>query len=77
MRWAVSLAIFLSGMLVLGIVYVQHILKTLDQIAGADTQIETMAVTVQDSNAAQSIEDTGGYLFGFIWKEPTRKIRTK
>ncbi len=28
------------------------------------TQIETIAVAVQDSNAAQSVEETGGYLFG-------------
>ena len=58
------LAIFLSGVLLFGVVYVRHILKTLDQIAGADTQIETIAVAVQDSNAAQSIEETGGYRFG-------------
>ena len=58
------LAIFLSGVLLFGVVYVRHILKTLDQIAGADTQIETIAVAVQDSNAAQSVEETGGYLFG-------------
>ena len=58
------LAIFLSGVLMFGVVYVRHILKTLDQIAGADTQIETIAVAVQDSNAAQSVEETGGYRFG-------------
>ena len=58
------LAIFMSGVLLFGVVYVRHILKTLDQIAGADTQIETIAVAVQDSNAAQSIEETGGYRFG-------------
>ena len=57
-------AIFMSGMLVFGIVYVQHILRTLDQIAGADTQIETIAVAVQDSNAAQTAGDTAGYVFG-------------
>ena len=57
-------AIFMSGMLVFGIVYVQHILRTLDQIAGADTQIETIAVAVQDSNAAQAAGDTAGYVFG-------------
>ena len=58
------LAIFLSGVLMFGVVYVRHILKTLDQIAGADTQIETIAVAVQDSDAAQSVEETGGYRFG-------------
>ena len=58
------LAIFMSGVLLFGVVYVRHILKTLDQIAGADTQIETIAVAVQDSNAAQSVEETGGYRFG-------------
>ena len=58
------LAIFLSGVLMFGVVYVRHILKTLDQIAGADTQIETIAVAVRNSNAAQSVEETGGYRFG-------------
>ena len=58
------LAIFLSGVLLFGVVYVRHIMKTLDQIAGADTQIETIAVAVQDSNAAQSVGETGGYRFG-------------
>ena len=58
------LAIFMCGMFVFGIVYVQHILKTLDQIAGAETQIECIAVAVQDSNAAQEIGETSGYLFG-------------
>ena len=58
------LAIFLSGVLLFGVVYVRHILKTLDQIAGADTQIENIAVAVQDSNAAQEIGDTAGYAFG-------------
>lgn len=58
------LAIFMSGVLLFGVVYVRHILKTLDQIAGAETQIETIAVAVQDSNAAQSVEETGGYRFG-------------
>ena len=58
------LAIFMSGVLLFGVVYVRHILKTLDQIAGADTQIENIAVAVQDSNAAQEIGDTAGYAFG-------------
>ena len=58
------LGVFLCGMLVFGLVYVRHILKTLDQIAGADTQIENIAVAVQDSNAAQEIGETSGYLFG-------------
>ena len=58
------LAIFISGVLLFGVVYVRHILKTLDQIAGADTQIETIAVAVQDSNVAQEIGDTAGYAFG-------------
>lgn len=58
------LAIFMSGMLVFATVYVQHIVKTLDRIAGADTQIESMAVIVAKDNSAQSIEDTSGYKFG-------------
>lgn len=58
------LAIFMSGMLVFAMVYVQHIMKTLDKIAGADTQIESMAVIVANDNAAQSIEETAGYKFG-------------
>lgn len=57
-------AIFMSGMLVFGIVYVRHIVKTLEQIAGTDTQIENIVVAVLDSNAAQEIGDTSGYLFG-------------
>ena len=58
------LAIFVSGMLVFAIVYVQHILKTLDQIAGTDTQIESMVVLVKNDSAAQGVEETHGYLFG-------------
>ena len=58
------LAIFFSGVLLFGVVYARHILKTLDQIANTDTQIETIAVAVQDSNAAQSVEETAGYHFG-------------
>ena len=63
------LAIFMSGMLVFAIVYFQHIMKTLDQIAGADTQIENVAVYVQNSNAAAGIEDTKGYSFGVYGDE--------
>ena len=63
-KTALNTAGSMSGVLLFGVVYVRHILKTLDQIAGADTQIETIAVAVQDSNAAQSVEETGGYLFG-------------
>lgn len=58
------LAIFMSGMLVFAIVYFQHIMKTLDQIAGADSQIENVAVFVQNSSAAAGIEDTKGFRFG-------------
>ena len=57
-------AIFMSGMLIFGIVYVRHIVKTLDMIAGSGTQIENIVVAVLDSNAAQEIGDTSGYLFG-------------
>ena len=52
------LAIFMSGMLVFATVYVQHIVKTLDRIAGADTQIESMAVIVAKDNSAQSMAYT-------------------
>lgn len=58
------LGVFLCGMLLFGMVYVRHIMKTLDRIAGADTQIENIAVAVQDSNAAQEIAETSGYFFG-------------
>ena len=57
-------AIFLSGMLAFGIVYVRHIVKTLDMIAGSGTQIENIVVAVRDSDSAQEIGDTSGYLFG-------------
>ena len=57
-------AIFMSGMLVFGIVYVRHFVKTLEQIAGADTQIENIVVAVPEESAAREIEDTSGYLFG-------------
>ena len=58
------LAIFMSGMLVFAIVYVQHIMKTLDQIAGAQTQIENVAVVVGSSSAAEGIGDLKGVRFG-------------
>lgn len=58
------LAIFLSGMLIFGIVYVRHIVKTLEQIAGSDTQTDYITVAVPDGSEAQDIGDTSGYFFG-------------
>ena len=58
------LAIFISGMLLFGVVYVRHFVVTLEQIASTDTQVENIAVAVQAGDKAQAIEDTSGYLFG-------------
>ena len=69
-------AIFMSGMLVFGIIYVRHIVGTLEKIASSGTQIENMVVAVLDSNAAQEIEDTSGYLFGVYEGADKEKLDT-
>ena len=69
-------AIFMSGMLVFGIIYVRHIVGTLEKIASSGTQIENMVVAVLDSNAAQEIEDTSGYLFGIYEGADKEKLDT-
>lgn len=58
------LAIFVCGMLVFGTVYLNQIIKTLNSVAGSDTEIKVIAVFVKDDNAATCIEETQGYRFG-------------
>lgn len=58
------LAIFVCGMLVFGIVYLNQIMKTLNSVAGSDTEVKIIAVFVKADNAAMSIEETQGYRFG-------------
>ena len=58
------LAIFMCGMLVFGMVYLRQIMKTLDSIAGSDSEVKCIAVFVDQNNAASGIEDTKGYRFG-------------
>lgn len=58
------LSIFMCGMLVFGMVYVNQIMKTLNSIAGSDTEMKCIAVIVEKNNPANSIEDTHGYRFG-------------
>lgn len=58
------LSIFICGMLIFGIVYVNHIVMTLKSVAGSDTEVKVIAVAVTNDNAANSIEDTKGYSFG-------------
>lgn len=58
------LAIFVCGMLVFGMVYLNQIIKTLNSVAGSDMEIKVIAVFVKNDNAATSIEETGGYRFG-------------
>ena len=58
------LAIFVCGMLVFGMVYLNQIMKTLNSIAGSDTEVKVIAVFVKADNAALSIEETKGYRFG-------------
>lgn len=60
------LAIFVSGMLVFGMVYVGQIMKTLNSIAGSDTEIKTIVVIVRVDDPAYSIEETKGYRFGIF-----------
>ena len=60
------LAIFLSGMLIFGIIYVRHIVKTLEQIAGSDTQTNYIVVAVQDSSEVKEIGETSGLVFGIF-----------
>ena len=70
------LAIFMSGMLVFGIIYVRHIVGTLQKIASSGTQIENMVVAVLDGNAAKEIEDTSGYMFGVYEGADKEKLDT-
>lgn len=58
------LSIFICGMLIFGMVYVNHIVMTLKSVAGSDTEVKVIAVAVTNDNAANSIEDTKGYSFG-------------
>ena len=58
------LAIFVCGMLVFGMVYLNQIMKTLNSVAGSDTEVMVIAVIVKADNAAMSIEETQGYRFG-------------
>lgn len=58
------LAIFVCGMLVFGMVYLNQIMKTLNSVAGSDTEVKIIAVFVKADNAAMSIEETQGYRFG-------------
>ena len=59
------LAIFMSGMLLFAVVYVRHIVHTLDQIAGADlVQTNSLVVMVADGSEANEAADTAGYVFG-------------
>lgn len=58
------LAIFVCGMLVFGMVYLNQIMKTLNSVAGSDTEVKIIAVFVKADNAAASIEETTGYRFG-------------
>lgn len=58
------LAIFVCGMLVFGMVYLNQIMKTLNSVAGSDTEVKIIAVFVKADNVAMSIEETQGYRFG-------------
>lgn len=58
------LSIFICGMLIFGMVYVNQIVMTLKSVAGSDTEVKVIAVAVTNDNAANSIEDTKGYSFG-------------
>ena len=69
------LAIFMCGMLVFGMVYLRQIMKTLDSIAGSDSEVKYIAVFVEKNNAANSIEDTGGYRFGVYEGTDTEEIK--
>ena len=68
------LAIFMCGMLVFGMVYLRQIMKTLDSIAGSDSEVKYIAVFVEKNNAANSIEDTGGCRFGVYEGTDTEEI---
>lgn len=58
------LSIFVCGMLVFGMVYMNQVMKTLNSVAGSDTEVKCIAVSVEKNNAANCIEDTHGYRFG-------------
>ena len=59
------LAIFMSSMLLFAVVYVRHIMRTLDQIAGADlVQTNSLVVLVPNGSEANAAADTAGYKFG-------------
>ena len=58
------LAIFVCGMLVFGMVYLNQIMKTLNSVAGSGTEVKIITAMVRMDNAASSIEETKGYRFG-------------
>ena len=58
------LAILVCIILIVASVFLHQIMDTLKQVAGTETQIDSIVVIVEKSDPAQSIEDTSGYAFG-------------
>jgi len=58
------LSIFICGMLVVGLLYLQRINQALSEISRAQLQTDNMVVVVRVEDPAQSIEDTVGYAYG-------------
>ena len=60
----IILAVLTCLVCVIGALLIQHIMNKLNQMAGADTQIENIVVMVNDTDRALAISDTPGYTFG-------------
>ncbi len=58
------MSIFISGMLVVCLLYLQKINQTLSDISRAQLQTDNMVVVVRVEDPAQNIEDTVGYAYG-------------
>ena len=58
------IAVIVCIVLVVATVYLRQIVTSLNRMAGADTQIQTLAVLVRADDPAQSLADTAGYRFG-------------
>ena len=60
----IILAVLTCLVCVIGALLIQHVMNKLNQMAGAETQIENIVVMVNDTDRALAIADTPGYSFG-------------
>ena len=59
-----ALALIVCLILVFAAFYLRQIVRTLDQISGTNTEINSIVVAVVEGNPVQNIGETAGYTFG-------------